>query len=98
MPAAIPDFIPHFCEYAILAFFFIQAFAAPPARGTLAVALAGLVLLGLLDELHQAFVPGRFCSSRDLLFDTLGSISGLAAYIILRRGAAGARTRKTDQE
>jgi VanZ family protein len=98
LPANIPDIIPHFCEYAVLAFFFIQITTDPLHLRAMAIALAWLVLLGLLDELHQAFVPGRFCSSKDLLVDTIGSICGLAAYLALRRWSARARARKIDQE
>jgi VanZ family protein len=85
LPAKIPDIIPHFCEYAILAFFFIQMFSNPTNLKIMAIGLAWLILLGSLDELHQALVPSRFCSLKDLLFDSLGSLSGLTAYLLLRR-------------
>lgn len=88
LPAKIPDIIPHFCEYAILAFFFIQIFSNPTNLKTMASGLAWLALLSILDELHQALVPGRFCSLKDILFDMLGSLSGLAAYLLLRRWSA----------
>jgi VanZ family protein len=80
LPAKIPDIIPHFCEYAILAFFFIQVFNDPASRKTMTGAFLGLLLLGFFDEVHQAFVPDRFCSLKDLLFDALGSAFGLLAY------------------
>jgi VanZ family protein len=88
LPAHIPDIIPHCCEYFILAFFFIQMFSNPADGKTMAAALVLLILLGLLDEWHQAFVPGRFCSLKDLLFDALGSLSGLTAARILQRWSA----------
>jgi VanZ family protein len=94
LPVKIPGIIPHFCEYAILAFFFIQIFSNPTSPKAMAVGLAWLILLGLLDELHQAFVPGRFCTLADLVFDTLGSICGLAAYLMLWRWSAKSRTNK----
>ena len=101
LPAKIPDIIPHFCEYAILAFFFIQMFSNPTKLKTMAIGLAWLILLGSLDELHQALVPSRFCSLKDLLFDSLGSLSGLTAYLLLRRRSAKSHTdswRRMDQE
>jgi len=101
LPAKIPDIIPHFCEYAILSFFFIQMFNNPTNMKVMAVSLVLLILLALLDELHQALVPGRFCSAKDLLFDTLGSLSGLMAYLMLRRWSAKnhtSRWAKKDQE
>lgn len=88
LPANIPDIIPHFCEYAILAFFFIQIFNDPTTLQAMAVGFAWLALLGLVDELHQAFVPSRFCSLKDLLVDAFGSFAGIMAYLILRRWSA----------
>jgi VanZ family protein len=94
LPANIPDIIPHFCEYAILAFFFIQILSNPTSLKTMAIGLAWLILLGLLDELHQAFVPGRFCTLEDILYDTLGSLCGLVASLLLWRWSAKNRTNK----
>jgi VanZ family protein len=94
LPAKIPDIIPHYCEYAILAFFFIRIFNNPTNPKTMAIGLAWLILLGCLDELHQAFVPGRFCTMEDILYDTLGSLSGILAYFILRRWLAKKHTNK----
>jgi VanZ family protein len=91
LPSGIPDIIPHFCEYAVLAFFFIQVFKDPAGLKEVAGAFALLVLLGLLDEFHQAFVPGRFCSMKDLLFDALGSAAGISACLILRRRSCKTR-------
>lgn len=80
LPAKIPDIIPHFCEYAILAFFFAQVFKDPANRKTMVGAFLVLLLLGFFDEVHQAFVPGRFCSLQDMLIDAIGSAFGLLAY------------------
>jgi len=41
---------------------------------------------GVLDEIHQSFVPGRDCSAGDLLAD----IVGLAASLTLRKPLLGA--------
>lgn len=43
---------------------------------TIVLALGCGALLGALDELHQGFVPGRFCSSSDVVADMLGVIFG----------------------
>ena len=94
LPAKFPDIIPHFCEYALLAFFFLRIFSNPALLKTMATAFAWLILAGALDELHQALVPGRFCSLKDLLFDTLGSLSGLMVHAALRRWSAKSRTNK----
>jgi VanZ family protein len=43
---------------------------------------------GLIDEIHQYFVPGRDCNAADWLFDTLGAAVATAAIrlFLLRRG------------
>lgn len=77
LPQKIPDIIPHFCVYALMAFFLVHAFRDPGSCKTLAIAFLGLALLGFFDELHQSFVPGRHGSLKDLLFDLAGSAAGL---------------------
>ena len=86
------DKIAHAIEYGILAVLNLAAlrrsFALPPLR-----AVATSVLLtsawGYLDELHQAFVPGRNSDLLDWGADTLGAIVGasLAAIALRRRGS-----------
>jgi VanZ family protein len=88
LPTSVPDIIPHFLEYALLAFFFVQMFRSPKKPRMMALALALLILLAALDELHQWFVPTRFCSLKDLLVDAIGSLAGIAAFFFLRRWAA----------
>jgi len=42
----------------------------------------------VLDELHQAFVPGRSAEPRDVLLDTIGASLGVAlCMLIIRRKA-----------
>jgi VanZ family protein len=80
LPSGIPDVIPHVGEYALLAFFLVQVFPAPPRRRSLAAAFLLTLLLGLLDECHQLSTPGRLFSWLDVLYDGLGAALGLAAF------------------
>jgi VanZ family protein len=51
------------------------------------VATISLCLLyGVIDELHQMFIPGRFAETLDWFADSLGSISGvvLLKFLIAR--------------
>jgi VanZ family protein len=80
LPKKIPDIIPHFCEYAVLAFFLVQVFGAAPNRKTTAIVFLALLPLVFFDEVHQAFVPGRFCSLKDMAADMAGGAGGLLAY------------------
>jgi VanZ family protein len=74
----------HFVEYGALTFFiaFAHVYTWPERSltGPL-VAAAFTTALGLLDELHQGFVPGRFSDIYDLVADALGA--AIAALLFL---------------
>lgn len=79
----------HFIEYAVLGALVAYAVLRTwPALGMLrALALAALLTSawGYLDEIHQAFVPGRNSDLRDWVADTLGAIAGAAITGVLDR-------------
>ena len=85
---AIPDLLPwhdkgaHFIEYAILGALYAHAVMRTWPQLSLLRALAIAALLtsawGYVDEIHQAFVPGRNSDVRDWFADTLGAIVGSA--------------------
>jgi VanZ family protein len=56
-------------------------------------AIALTTLWGYLDEVHQAFVPGRTADAWDLVADFLGSIAGTAIYLALSLTIARKRSR-----
>ena len=72
----------HFMEYAILGALYAYAVLRTwPGLSLLrAVAIAALLTSawGYVDEIHQAFVPGRNADVRDWIADTLGAIVGSA--------------------
>ena len=74
------DKIAHFVEYAILGGLYAYAVLRTWPQLSLLRALAIAALLtsawGYLDEIHQAFVPGRNSDARDWIADTLGAIVG----------------------
>jgi VanZ family protein len=77
----------HFLEYGALAFFLTYAVMATwVERGWASYAVVILMTagLGLLDELHQGFVPGRNSDLRDLAADTVGAIAAVLIYAALR--------------
>ena len=84
LPSGIPDVIPHVLEYALLAFFLALAFAPARRLPALLPVLLLALLLGLLDEWHQTTTPGRVFSLLDLLWDGLGAMVGIAAYLGVR--------------
>lgn len=84
-----PEFlnsVVHFLEFGLLAFLLARAL-----HNRYSFSRVGLVLwttfvcasFGLLDEAHQFIVPERMFDLLDLAFDTLGALSGSAAYVLM---------------
>jgi VanZ family protein len=55
-------------------------------RRALTLGLTALLgsLYGVIDEVHQYFVPGRDCNVWDWLADTIGAILGAGAILLIR--------------
>lgn len=92
--ADIPGFtesssIGHFAEYLILGALLANALGrhGSPAFAWLA-AVAVASLYGITDELHQLFVPGRFCDPADWMVDTVGAALGA---LLLKAACVGRR-------
>jgi VanZ family protein len=80
------DKIPHAFEFALLAFLlaigFFNSLGASAQTKAAVTFLTGL-LLAILDEFHQSFVPGRIASVRDILADAAGVVCGILVYLYL---------------
>ncbi len=81
----------HFIEYAILSILLTIAFLKAPPQGfpkkwIWVTAAIISILYGASDEIHQAFVPGRFATISDWVSDVFGAIAGvLGVYLYCRR-------------
>jgi VanZ family protein len=79
----------HFIEYAVLGALFAYATVRTWPRLNALAAHSTAVLLatgwGYIDELHQAFVPGRNSDARDWIADTLGAMAGVTIAALLDR-------------
>ncbi len=51
--------------------------------------LTGVIAYGLLDEIHQRFVPGRFCEANDFLADAVGAMGVYLLFLLTRRSLEG---------
>jgi len=72
------DKVAHFGAYLVLSV--LCARAAFPSRRPWRTALgivATVSVLALLDELHQAWIPGRFPDVRDWFADIVGGVVGI---------------------
>jgi VanZ family protein len=83
----------HFVEYGTLSVLLSHA-----ARGTwrglrplsvFLLAVTFTTLWGIIDEIHQAFVPGRVSDVNDVLADALGALIGGSVYWLFRRQLGG---------
>jgi len=78
----------HFVEYGTLGALFAHALVLTwrerSVRLVWLVATLATVLWGAIDEIHQAFVPGRNSDAIDLVADTLGAATFAALYLVRR--------------
>ena len=79
----------HVIEYGTLAVLSAYAISRSWPRLGLLRALSWAAALtfswGYLDELHQAFVPGRDSDALDVLADTIGAFAGTTCFGLFER-------------
>lgn len=84
------DKLVHSLLYGVEGFllYFAVAWPGPPRFSVLrALTIAGvLAVFGTLDEIHQAFIPGRAMEAADALMDTVGGFFGGLAASAWSRG------------
>ena len=83
------DKLVHTVEYYVLGYLLIRVFITS-SRDILSRTSALLVIIigalyGMSDEWHQSFVPGRYASIYDILFDTLGIVLAVVTYRFIRQ-------------
>lgn len=75
----------HFVEYGVLGFLVAHAVVRTwphhPLTRTIPLAMIIGVAWGILDEIHQSFVPGRFAEVADIVADSIGVIAGALARV-----------------
>jgi VanZ family protein len=77
----------HFVEYGVLgvltSFALTRTFPAITRIFTASLAIFLTVMWGVLDEIHQAFVPGRTSQVDDVIADSLGALCGTALFVLV---------------
>ena len=78
LPVTFLDKVAHFGLYGVLGALVARAatLSGWPRRQLVAAWLV-VIAGGVLDELHQLFMPGRECSALDWLMDATGAAAGL---------------------
>lgn len=75
----------HFTEYLILGFLTINMLNKNDIAKKYIIAIIICIIYASSDEIHQIFIAGRCFAIRDILIDSMGSISGIYIYKLLRR-------------
>lgn len=69
----------HIFVFAVLTFLILNSFSRK-SKPFILFAVTAAVIYALTDELHQAGVPNRTGSPRDILIDSVGVYLGAATY------------------
>lgn len=90
----VNDKVAHVLAYALLGALWARAWWFCTTDSVHRIAVTSIALAagyGVVDELHQSFVPGRTASMADALADLVGAIGGtlivLGAYSLTRAWA-----------
>lgn len=70
------DKLAHFSVYFLLGLLTWRALKPPRALGGMLIALGSIFIFGMLDEIHQLWIPHRDASPFDWLADAFGSSAG----------------------
>lgn len=82
LPFSVPP-VAHFVLFMAMAFFLPWAWPRLHVVGSLSI----MLVLGVVVELLQEWIPGRTPSLVDLLLDALGAALGCLAYRIMKRSS-----------
>ncbi|MCP4199962.1 MAG: hypothetical protein GY762_22690 [Proteobacteria bacterium] len=90
----------HFCAYLPLGLLLALGLSSRGSGGMgwgiLLISTGMVILLGLTDELHQSFVPGRDASVSDIVADAIGGFVGALAGLYV--GLAVLRKKRLPDE
>lgn len=74
----------HFTEYLILGVLVINMFTKNNVRKSYILSILLCIIYATSDEIHQIFTPGRACQIKDILIDSIGSITGIYLFKLLK--------------
>ena len=80
----IPQAAKHVAEFALFGFLMsnvMWSVNGEQLQKTFASGFALSVLYGVSDELHQGFVPTRYCTGFDMIMDAVGGLIGVAVFL-----------------
>ena len=77
---SINSYIYHFLAFFFLAFFLLISLTKGKSTNLFLIIIFIAILYGIIDELHQFFVPGRYCCLIDVLTNSIGILSSGILY------------------
>ena len=87
IPFGTPDYMAHALNYGVLSVLLIWALAGGVGSAMtgplMASAVVLAVLLGIGDEFHQSFIPGREATVQDVMADAVGACAGACAVAVV---------------
>jgi len=79
---SINSYIYHFLAFFFLSLFLLISMTQGKHKTFFLVAIFVAILYGISDEIHQFFIPGRYCSLIDILTDSIGILSSGILYTL----------------
>src|SRR5690625_1919586 len=75
----------HFTAYFILGLLVMHAIKHGYGLRlqTMIISFLITIIYAISDEFHQTFIPGRSGEVRDILIDSIGSLTGISVYVVL---------------
>ena len=75
----------HYIEYLILGILVINMFIKYNIPKSYLISIIFCVIYAISDEIHQFIIPGRACQIKDILIDSIGSITGIYLYKLISK-------------
>lgn len=75
----------HFTEYLILGFLTINMLNKNDISKKYLLSILICIIYATSDEIHQFIIPGRACQIKDILIDSIGSITGIYLYKLISK-------------
>lgn len=75
----------HYIEYLILGILVINMFIKNNIPKSYLISIIFCVIYAISDEIHQFLIPGRACQIKDILIDSIGSITGIYLYKLISK-------------
>ena len=77
--------IAHYTEYLILGFLTINMLNKNDISKKYLISILICLIYAISDEIHQFLIPGRACQIKDILIDSIGSITGIYLYKLISK-------------